>query len=333
MPVFSVAGTRTGFEGKSGLFMEAIRIIREMRTATHGSFPELVLFENVPGILSSGGNGRDYKTVLEAFTESEIPMPRSGRWASAGMVGGRGLNLAWVIKDASKHFGVPQRRRRLFLVCDFTGSSQRAAKILFVTKSLPGYFTARPGEKEGAAIHIEGGAGGAGANYGMTICAGSPQANADTLVDMCPTLVSASFKNGPYIVHPDICGTLCASGAGTSRPAGMASETDLCVAIAALDCGNLIESGKMWGAPQSKHTGGHSLSYCHARVGYAVRRLTPTECERLMGLPDGYTEFGYDGRLISDSARYQALGNSIVVNVLAYILQNIADQLKTEDKQ
>ena len=342
MPVFSVAGTRTGFEGKSGLFMEAIRIIREMRTATYGSCPELILFENVPGLLSSGGDGSDYKTVLEAFTESEIPMPVSGRWAGAGMVGGCGFNLAWVIKDASKHFGVPQRRRRLFLVCDFTGSSQRAAKILFVTKSLPRYFAACAGEKERIAANAERGFGGAGsgmsfnsktdharckesiqANQGYRsnsiMCAGSPQANAGMRSNLCPTLASVAYKNGPYIVHPSISGTLCASGAGLSRPAGMASETDLCVAIAALNCGGgLNENGK---------TSGSSRSGNRSQAGYVVRRLTPTECERLMGLPDGYTEYGSDGLLISDSARYQALGNSIVVNVLAYIMQNIAESI------
>ena len=80
--------------------MEAIRIIREMRRATDGKKPELVLFENVPYVLSSGGHGRDYKTILEAFTEAEIPMPRSGRWANSGMVRGRGLNLAWILPRA-----------------------------------------------------------------------------------------------------------------------------------------------------------------------------------------------------------------------------------------
>jgi len=351
---FSVAGTRTGFAGKSGMFMEAIRIIKEMRFATNGRYPELVLFENVPGLLSSGGNGRDYKTVLEAFTGGEISMPESGRWASAGMVRGRGVNLAWSIKDASKHFRVPQRRRRLFLVCDFTGSGQRAAQILFITKSLSGYFAARKGEKEGTAAYIERSVGGAGAvdvidangeisrvysengicNPDLILCAGSPQANADILTNLCPTIVSVMHKNTPYIVHPEISGTLCASGAGMSRPAGMASETDLCIVVASLDCKSLNENKELSGTMQSKCAGGYSFNYQNPiRTGCVIRRLTPIECERLMSLPDGYTEYGHDGRLISDSARYQALGNSIVVNVLAYIMQNIAEQLKNEGKE
>ena len=131
-----------------------------------------------------------------------------------------------------------------------------------------------------------------------------------------------------------ICGTLCASGAGTSRPAGMASETDLCVVVAAPACGNLIERGKLSGTPQSEHAGGHPLSYYNPeRVRYTVRRLTPTECERLMGLPDGYTKYGSDGLPISDSMRYQALGNSIVVNVLAYIMRNIVESMSCDRKE
>jgi len=166
------------------------------------------------------------------------------------------------------------------------------------------------------------------------MCAGSPQANASVISGLCPTLASVAYKNGPYIVHPEISGTLCASGAGLSRPAGMASETDLCIAVAALDCRNLNETGGLSGTLQSKCGGGYSLNYQNpVRTGHIIRRLLPMECERLMSLPDGYTEFGHDGRLISDSARYQALGNSIVVNVLAYIMQNIAESMKADEKE
>jgi DNA (cytosine-5)-methyltransferase 1 len=510
---FSVAAgnNRTGFAGKSGLFMEAIRIIKEMKSATHGKYPQLVLFENVFGLLSSGKGsyaGRDYQTALEAFCETNIPMPESGRWANAGMVRGRGFSLAWIVKDASKHFRVPQRRRRLFAVVDFTGAGNRAAEILFVTKSLSGYFEARESEGQGTAAVAESGVGvedygSAGFNgfrsvtgsieyaeerapclnatmppnivsaYGETgrgywqdrvqtiraqgenrpsrpsnvVVVASGQANAEILENLAPTLTTqheqpylcaafmagqaknawsiaysesvsptlkgspsglnqvpcvcepqvartlaatcadrgwkvvaihqnqqgelreadvaytlgtnanATGRNAPVIVfarnqrdevrdlndvagclaaesgikqqayiatkpaancltpwgaqqapdgggrrnparlvmtHPDVAGTLCASGAGMSRPAGQANETDLCVAYRSYD-------------------------------GYIVRRLTPLECERLMSLPDFYTEYGHDGRLISDSARYSLIGNSIVVNVLAYIMQNIAE--------
>ncbi len=501
---FSVAGNRTSFEGKSGLFFEAIRIIREMRSATNGKYPEIVCFENVVGLLSVDLR-RSYKTVLEAFCEAEIPMPRSGRWANAGMVRGRGVDLAWIVKDSAQHYRVPQRRKRLFLVADFAG--RRSSEILFISQSLSGYFTARQREGQGASPDAQSGAGGAGGDvtkaafmagqaknarsiaYSETIsptlkgspsglnqmpCICEPQAFTMRLREGCdgggkgpliqtersgtlatgndqylfcpgqPDVISFAqnqrdevrdlqglagslaaspgMKQQTYVaqagvepppdVHPEIAGTLCASGAGLSRPAGMASETDLCVvvpdpvafirqrsdafsegeivstqtarqykdatdlicepqqepipihdkatrykgggptrkndgagnglgigksgqpvptmtagdrhAIAAVDCRNLNEK-EVSGTLQSKSTGGYSLNYQNpVRMGYIIRRLTPTEAERLMAFPDGWTECGHDGKLMSDSARYQMCGNSIVVNVLAYIMQNIA---------
>ena len=81
----SLAGQRRGLaDERSGLFMEAIRIIFEMREATNGKYPRFALFENVPGALSSAG-GRDYQIVLQSFTKAEVPMPRSGKWADAGI--------------------------------------------------------------------------------------------------------------------------------------------------------------------------------------------------------------------------------------------------------
>ena len=94
------SGKRLGLAGeRSGLFLEAIRIIREMQEATNGEYPKFALWENVPGALSSSSR-RDFKAVLEAFTETEVPMPGSGRWANAGMVRGRGADLAWCVYDA-----------------------------------------------------------------------------------------------------------------------------------------------------------------------------------------------------------------------------------------
>ena len=422
----SLAGQRRGLaDERSGLFMEAIRIIDEMREATHGEYPRFALFENVPGALSSAG-GRDFAAVLQSFTKAEIPMPYSGRWANAGMVRGGGVDLAWCVYDA-QYFGTAQRRRRLFLVCDFAGRS--AGEILFVPKSLRGYFEAGGTPRQGLTAFAESGADTAGAeikrclpllyenhgqdtrfsgpldvaptvsaSYGMggnnqpfivyerggkgpllqvekggtlatgndqylfaaqtveilndqggasltversglsptlrsqthgnlpvvaagfdlqqitsktnrsilrpvqpTLCGtGQPhvvtmatgQANAEVLADIAPTL-NCNHEQ-PLLVHPQIAGTLCASGAGLSRPAGMGSETDFCITRYA----DLI-----------------------------VRRLTPLECERLQGFPDFWTEQG-DGRAISDTSRYQMLGNSIAVPCVAYIMQGIYHALE-----
>ena len=300
----SLAGQRRGLaDERSGLFMEAIRIIDEMREATHGRYPRFALFENVPGALSSAG-GRDFAAVLQSFTKAKIPMPYSGRWANAGMVRGGGVDLTWCVYDA-QYFGTAQRRRRLFLVCDFRGNS--AAEILFVPKSLRGYFEAGGTPRQGLAAFTESSPDTAGGNIAIlndqggasltversglsptlrsqthgnlpvvaagfdlqqitsktnrstlkpiqpTICeTGQPhvvtmatgQANAEVLSDIAPTL-NCNHEQ-PLLVHPQIAGTLCASGAGLSRPAGMGSETDFCITRYA----DLI-----------------------------VRRLTPLECE------------------------------------------------------
>ena len=140
----SVAGKRDGLEGKrSNLFYQAVRIIREMREATNGVYPRIAVWENVPGAFSSNG-GQDFRSVLEEITEAEIPMPKSGRWATAGMVRGNGRSAAWRVLDA-QYFGIAQRRKRIFLVCDFAG--QRAGEILFECEGNDWNFT--KGSQEG----------------------------------------------------------------------------------------------------------------------------------------------------------------------------------------
>ena len=479
----SLAGRRLGLaDERSGLFMEAIRIIREMQEATHGKYPQFAIFENVPGALSSNGR-RDYQAVLEAFTGAKVPMPRSGRWANAGMARGRGVDLAWIIYDA-QHFGTAQRRRRLFLVADFRG--KRAGEILFVPKSLRGYFEAGGTPRQGITAFTEGGAGAAGriievlndqGGDSMTVergglsptlrsqthgnlpivaagfdlqqitsktnrsslkpvqptlcgtgnphviirpvCMATGQANAAILDDQAPTLTAAHER--PLLIHPQLAGTLCASGAGLSRPAGMGSELDFCIVsagfkhkasaaagsigyqeetaptlvagqessvikayvigayysggmlsdnphsgiyeaetsrtldlnggnpccqqggtvivevpgggalaeVAAVDCRNYREVFEASGTLQAKSkSGGYSLNYQNpVRIGCHVRRLTPTEAERLMGFPDFWTAYGCDGKDISDSKRYSMLGNSIAVPCVAYIMQGITDAL------
>jgi DNA (cytosine-5)-methyltransferase 1 len=229
---------------------------------------------------------------------------------------------------------------------------------------------------------------------------------------------NATGRNSPLVAHPDVADTLCASGAGLSRPAGMASEPDLCVvyalqgnmigrqeqngpsgsgvsenlaftltatdtpgvaaalpipihdkatrhngggktrdndgagnglgvgkpgdpaptvtagdhhAVASLDCRNLNESAELSGTLAAKGTGGYSLNFQNpVRNGYTVRRLTPTECERLQGFPDGWTAYGHDGKEISDTRRYQMLGNSVAIPCVRFVLGNIAEQIREE---
>ena len=137
----SVAGRRAGLEGQqSVLFYQAIRIIKEMRCATNGKYPRYIVWENVPGAFSSNG-GEDFKAVLEAVIgiaepETQVPMPEKNRWPYADCYLGDGWSVAYRVLDA-QFWGVPQRRKRIYLVADFAGG--RAFDILFKSEGLSGY--------------------------------------------------------------------------------------------------------------------------------------------------------------------------------------------------
>lgn len=141
----SVAGLRKGLKHKkngdgettrSGLFYDAVRIIYEMREATNGRYPNFLVWENVPGAFTSH-SGRDFRAVLEQITQTDIPMPASGRWANAGVVRSERIHAAWRVLDA-QYWGVPQRRKRIFLVGSF--GTDCAEEILFKRDSVRGYL-------------------------------------------------------------------------------------------------------------------------------------------------------------------------------------------------
>ena len=135
----SVAGKRSGLDGsRSSLFFEAIRIIKEMRGATDGKYPRYIVWENVPGAFSSN-KGQDFRAVLEEVCkvkDAEVSIPFPGKWENAGRIMGNGYSVAWRQFDA-QFWGVPQRRKRIYLVADFAGGS--AGKILFESEGLSGY--------------------------------------------------------------------------------------------------------------------------------------------------------------------------------------------------
>jgi DNA (cytosine-5)-methyltransferase 1 len=161
----SVAGKRAGLAGaRSGLFMEQVRIVREMRKheiangRTNESIrPRFMLWENVPGAFSSN-KGEDFRAVLEetarvADETVVIPGPANGKWSTVGCIMGNGYSIAWRILDA-QYWGVPQRRRRIFLVADFGGQS--APEILFKREGLCRDTSESGKEREGIAADAEG---------------------------------------------------------------------------------------------------------------------------------------------------------------------------------
>ena len=131
----SSIGPRDGLSGaKSSLFYQAIRIIEEMRDASGGLYPAIIVWENVVGAMQKNLKN-DYLAVLRSFAGTEVSMPDSGHWADAGVVRGRRCDLAWRVLDA-QYWSKPKlaRRERVFVVADFAG--QRAAEILFKPRAM-----------------------------------------------------------------------------------------------------------------------------------------------------------------------------------------------------
>lgn len=135
----SVAGKRQGLNAeRSGLFFQAIRIIKEMRGATNGKYPRFAVWENVTGAFSSNG-GEDFRCVLEEFCkikDADLSVPKSEKWTKAGEIMGENFSVAYRTFDA-QYWGVPQRRMRVYLVADFEGGC--ASKILFESEGVSGY--------------------------------------------------------------------------------------------------------------------------------------------------------------------------------------------------
>ena len=162
----SVAGKRAGLDGeRSGLFMEAVRIIKEMRGATNERYPQIAIWENVPGAFSSN-KGEDFRVVLEELCkicDSTISISRPTnkrgkpvKWEHDGFIVADGFSIAWRLLDA-QFWGVPQRRKRIFLVADFGG--QCAGEILFECGGLSRNFTQSREKEQGVRPSVENGIG------------------------------------------------------------------------------------------------------------------------------------------------------------------------------
>lgn len=159
----SIAGKRSGLDGsRSSLFYEAVRIIKEMRCATNGKYPRFAVWENVPGAFSSN-KGEDFRCVLESLCrvrDETVSVPRHEKWSAAGNIVADGFSIAWRVLDA-QYWGVPQRRKRIFLVADF--DSECAGKILLESEGLSGYSAEGFKTWQRTAAAAESGSGATGA--------------------------------------------------------------------------------------------------------------------------------------------------------------------------
>ena len=215
----SLAGNRSGLNGeKSSMFFEAIRVIREMREATDGKYPRWIVWENVPGALSSS-KGEDFRTVLDEIVKIKdpavyVPMPEK-RWETAGEIVGDDYSVAYRILNA-QFFGVPQRRRRIFLVADFGGQS--AGKILFESEGVFRDFTQERGSWKRAAADAETGVRATGA-----VCCLNDQGGSRMDVTENMTATLRSKANHPPCVMESA--GFCTEGSAAARSIGYEKET------------------------------------------------------------------------------------------------------------
>ena len=219
----SVAGKRAGLGGKqSSLFYEAIRIIKEMRCATDGKYPRFIVWENVPGAFSSN-KGEDFRCVLEEICSVRdegvsVPGPPKGKWPNAGEIVGDGYSVAFRQIDAQL-WGVPQRRKRIYLVGDF--ARWGAGKILFESEGVSGYSAEGFRAWQGAARHTEEGAGAAGGIRGVTCLCDQGGQRMDVMEDMACTL-RAEAHHPPCVL--DAAG-FCTEHSAQARGIGYEEET------------------------------------------------------------------------------------------------------------
>ncbi len=322
----SVAGRREGLAGmRSGLFLEQIRIVKEMRKqeerrqrssgrrADVPVRPRYMVWENVPGAFSSGEpKGADFKRVLEevcGISEESVslPGPPDGAWTPAGIILGQEFSVAWRVLDA-QFWGVPQRRRRIFLVADFGGYS--AGEILFESQGVWRHYQESKVSREKTAR---------ASGRGSFKTAGIGAINEEPYC-IAGNIINRQDKNG---------GNGCGYLQGISYT--LTATDQHCVAYMD-DQPELYQN--VIGALCARDEKGVNSTYvsqdkCIVSRRKRVRRITPLECERLMGFPDHWTDIPG----ASDGVRYKALGNSVAIPCVEYILSGIAYFLEKQEEE
>ena len=214
----SIAGRREGLDGsRSSLFYEAVRIVKEMRCATDGRYPRYIVWENVPGAFSSN-KGADFQSVLEEICSVkgyEIHTARPERWPAAGEIVADDFSLAWRVFDA-QYWGVPQRRKRIYLVADFAGGS--AGKILFESEGVSGYTPQGFRPWQGVAGAFAEGAGASGC-----VCLNDQGGSRiDVTEDVAATLRAENHGHPPCVMG---AAGFCTEHSAQARGIGYGEET------------------------------------------------------------------------------------------------------------
>lgn len=357
----SVAGNRAGLDGsRSSLFLEAIRIFKEMREATNGIYPNVVVWENVLGAYSSH-KGEDFRRVLEEIAgaidpDVSIPRPAGGTWNSCGCVMGDGYSIAWRTLDA-EYWGVPQRRKRIFLVADFGGV--HAPEILFKRESLRGDFKACGKARERASAPAESGAGvsdfayaignGQADNTGLHKVAGALNCMHDR-----EAVIYDCRGNGDGVTCPTITGdhnnrvtdytAICIAGNTIDREVknggnGKGVSQDVAYTLNTVDR-HAVMAEQIYSLDRAAFNQGENAKYDFsvqentaqtivARGSGAVaninrmvvRRLMPVEEARLQGFPDWWCADVPH----KDTPEYRMWGNGVALPCVLYVMEGIAE--------
>ena len=307
----SLAGKRAGLDGaRSGLFFQAVRIIKEMR-AKYGK-PRYAVWENVRGALSSAG-GEDFRRVLEELCrvkDDAADVPRPKKWQSAGLIWGKGYSVAWRVLDA-QYWGVPQRRKRIYLVADFDGDS--AGKILFDSEGVSGHSAKMQAAWKDFARCAQGSIGETG--WGKEVLNDQGGAAISIEDNLSPTLRAETHQHLPIVYG------LCSYESNSMRSsnpysgiykADTARTLDINGGSPACNQGGMLvlfdnhrEDARYTGPCDASptitsHLGTGGLNAPLVVTDYKsppvvnadwrVRMITPLECARLQGFPDWWTD-------------------------------------------
>ena len=212
----SIAGKREGlYAQRTGLFFQFVRIVKEMRCKSNGKYPRYLVAENVTGLFSSA-KGEDFRTVLEEICkikDSEVHIPGLAKWENAGEILGDNFSVAWRVFD-SQHWNVAQRRKRIYLVADFDGTS--AGKILFESEGLSRYSAESFKSWQAAAGSTAKSSGAAG-----KICLNDQGGNRMDVTDEMTSTLRAEAHHPPMVM--ELAG-FCTEHSAKSRSIGYEKE-------------------------------------------------------------------------------------------------------------
>ncbi|OKP01555.1 DNA cytosine methyltransferase [Xenorhabdus eapokensis] len=336
---FSIAGLRNGLNDERGQltlsFVELANVIDSVRAA-NGKQPSIIVWENVPGVLSSKDNA--FGCFLAGLAGEGEPLQPSGKkWTNSGYESGPQRNIAWRVLDA-QYFGVAQRRRRVFVIAS-ARTDACTAKILFEPDSVP--WNTEP--RGTAGEDVTGNAG----NRAVIGNHWDSELNPYPTLNQSPNIGGIGMSNQEIFLRrgSGLVSTYRLLSFGEYRTDDISSTLRARDDKSATDLVAIALAGNIIGRKPSNGGNGigfHSeTSYTLTRTdihgvnyGYAVRRLTPVECERLQGFPDNHTQIPWNGKTAEncpDGHRYRAIGNSMAVPVMSWIGKRILMQVKYDN--